>query len=133
MEKEDEFIRYPTDTLFGIVDQPGDAKQVLQALTAAGFTEDKVRVFCGESGARQIDSSGVQHGVLTQLVRLYQRTTVERDHAEQYEQALHQGSYVIAIHISDSVAREQAEQILGEHGGHFINFYGRHTIRKLKS
>ncbi|MCE7990069.1 MAG: hypothetical protein DYG89_53675 [Caldilinea sp. CFX5] len=64
-------------------------------------------------------------------MRLFQRTTVERAHAERYEQMIRQGHYVIAVHLHEVEQREQVRQLLKAHGGHFINFYGRYAIRKL--
>jgi hypothetical protein len=129
-DKKGKFIGYPTDNLFGIIDDPVKAEQALQALATAGFAAE-TEVFHGEEGAHRIDASGANHGRLAQLRRLHQKTTVEREHAEQYEQAVLQGYCVIAVHTSDPDQREQARQVLKEHGGHFINYYGRFAIRKL--
>ncbi|MCB0016171.1 MAG: hypothetical protein KDE09_00205 [Anaerolineales bacterium] len=129
-DKKDEFIGYPTDNLFGIIDDPVKAELALQALAAAGLA-DETEVFHGVDGAHRIDASGAKHGRLAQLWRLRQSTTVAREQAEQYEQAVLQGRCVIAVHTSDPEQREQIQQILKAHSGHFINFYGRFTIRKL--
>lgn len=130
-ENNEAFIVYPTNTLFAIVDTLADVEAVVNALAAAGFRADTVKVFSGEEGAQQIDASGAQHGLFAQLVRIYQRTTSEHDQAAQYEQALREGHYVIAIHNDDADARQQVRTILKAQGGHFINFYGRRTMQKL--
>ncbi len=38
---------------------------------------------------------------------------------------------IIAIHNDDAETRQQVRAILKAQGGHFINFYGRHTIYQL--
>ena len=124
------FIGYPTDNLFGIIDDKHDAEQLLKALAAAGFTE-QTQVFHGEEGAARIDASGTRHGFLAQLRRLHQKTTVEREHAERYEQAVLDQRCVIAVHTNNSEEREQLRSILKEYGRHFINYYGRFGIRQL--
>lgn len=129
-ERSDKFIGYPNDTLFGIIDEPDQGREALRALTTAGFA-DETQVFYGQQGADRIDASGAKHGRLTQLRRLHQRTTLEREHAEQYEQAVIGGSCVIAVHTGDPLGREQARQLVKDHGGHFINYYGRFGIRGL--
>lgn len=129
-ERKDKFIGYPTDNLFGIIDHVDDTLKALQTLAAAGFA-DEIQAFHGEEGAYRIDASGAKHGLLAQLRRLHQKTTVEREHAEQYELAVGQGHCVIAVHTSDPERREQARQILKENKGHFINYYGRFGIRQL--
>jgi hypothetical protein len=129
-DKTKKFIGYPTDTLFGIIDDVNNAEQLLKALAAAGFTEE-TQVFHGEEGAEMIDASGTKHGFLAQLRRLHQKTTVEREHAERYERAVLDNRCVIAVHTSDPEAREQVRLILKEYGGHFINYYGRFGIRQL--
>lgn len=129
-EPTSKFIGYPNDTLFGIIDEPVRAQEALRALVAAGFAAE-TQVFFGQEGADRIDASGAKHGRLTQLRRLHQRTTLEREHAEQYEHAVLEGSCVIAIHTSDPTEREQAHQLMKDHGGHFINYYGRFGIRGL--
>ena len=129
-DKKDKFIGYPTDNLFAIIDNIDNAQKALQALSAVGFA-DEIQVFHGEEGALRIDASGAKHGRLAQLRRLHQQVTVEREHAERYEQTVLQGHCVIAVHISDLERLEQARQILKEYGGHFINYYGRFGIRKL--
>jgi hypothetical protein len=126
----DPFIGYPTNTLFSIFDNPAAAAVTLRALTAAGFAGE-TQVYHGESGAHRIDASGAGHGRAAQFRRLHQRTTKERDHAEQYEQAALRGDWVIAVHASDQDRLEQAQQIIQGHGGRFINYYGRFGIRGL--
>jgi rRNA-processing protein FCF1 len=129
-DRTEKFIGYPIDNLFGIIDNSDDAETALQALVTAGFAND-IQLFHGEEGAHRIDASGAKHGWLAQLRRLHQKSTVERAHAEQYEQAVLQEQCVIAVHTSDPEQRERARQILKAHGGHFINYYGRFGIRQL--
>ena len=132
-QNSDEFIAYPTNTLFGIINDVADAENALLALTAAGFSDDTVQVYCGEAGAARIDASGIHHGRPAQLMRLFQATTGERAHADRYEKAALEGHHVIAIQIddADSDMREDVRQTLKAHSGHFINFYGRRVFRKL--
>ena len=131
LENDQAFIAYPTNTLFAIIDTSAGAEAAVNALAAVGFGADAVKVFSGEAGAQQIDASGAQHGLLAQLLRIYQRTTSEHDQAVYYEQALREGRYVIAVHNDEADARQQVRTILKAQGGHFINFYGRLATQKL--
>jgi hypothetical protein len=126
----EKFLSYPTNNLFGVIADNIDAELAVKALVAAGFS-DEIQLYHGEEGANRIDASGAKHGLLAQLRRLHQKVTVEREHAEQYEEAVLKGYCVIAVHTSDPESRETARQILKNHGGYFINYYGRFGIRKL--
>lgn len=129
-EPTEKFIGYPTNKLFSVINNRNIAQKAVEALEAAGF-KGEIELFHGVEGADRIDATGAKHGRLAQLRRLHQNVTVEREHAERYEQAVLRGHCVIAVHIKDSEQREHARRILLEHDGHFINFYGRFGIRKL--
>ena len=128
--KPDKFIGYPTHNLFGIIDDLADVEQALRVLKAAGFAND-TQVFHDEDGAYRIDASDTQHGRLAQLRRRRQSVSLDGQHAALYEQAVHQGHCVIAVHTGNPERRKVAHQILKAHEGHFINFYGRFTITQL--
>lgn len=127
------FIFNPTNYLFGIVDDAKMTELVIESLVLAGFSSNRITVFQGERGVRQIDATGAEHGRIARLIRWRQSTTPARWHAERYEQAVRDGHCVVAVYTSDQDSRERARQIMKQNGGHFINFYGRLVIYTLDS
>ena len=125
------FIAYPTDYLFGIVDDASEARAAVQEMESAGIAEEDVSVFTGETGALRIDASGARHGVLARAVRLLEAMSMNADHAGQYEDAAREGRNVIAMHAHGGEDKAKAQAILAAHHGHFINYYARMHFETL--
>ena len=130
-QQQDEFMTYPDNVLFGIIDDPAPAQQAIRDLATAGFGEDAIQVFLGAEGAARIDASGAQHGGLAPLVRLVQSLGLEREHAGRYEEASRHGHTVVAVYAVTQEAKEQALKILRAQQGHFINYYSSLAIETI--
>ncbi len=120
-----EFLGYPVDYLFGLIDDSGAARAVSAELHVEGIADELVSTFTGEAGAIRIDAHGEHHGMFGRLARIAQAMSMDADHAQQYENAARSGQTVFAIHSSDADVRAGARSILKLHGGHFINYYAR--------
>ena len=120
-----DFIRYPTDHLFGIIDEPDQAGSAIVALRSAGIDDDSVSTFHGDAGAIRIDASGSSHGLFARLIRISQAMSMDGDQSQRYEDEARNGHTVIAVHIDDDDVRDQALGILKTHHGHYINYYRR--------
>jgi len=120
-----EFIRYPNDHLFGVVDGAAPAGEALAALRALGIDDDDLSTFTGNAGAIRIDASGAHHGIFARLVRAAQAMSMDGDQSQRYEDEARRGHTVIAVHTSDPLLRQGAVQVLKSHGGHYINYYAR--------
>ena len=48
-----------------------------------------------------------------------------------YEAALREGHYVVSVAAGTDERRDVAARILSDHGGHFVNFLGRHTMQMM--
>ena len=126
------FLPYPTHKLIGVIADAPHAKAAIEALTVAGFAEDRVGMLCGPEGARRLDVSGKEHGVLARLYRVIEGFgDMEHNHLKRYEQELLAGHCVMAVEARDQGRREQARQIIKTHDGYFINFYGRWHVEGL--
>lgn len=127
-----EFIHYPTDMLLGVIDDADAAQAALQELTERGFNADEIRVLCGPAGARQLDVSGKEHGILGRLSRLLLNVAdTESESIRRHEQELEAGHFLVALPAAEPAARERAREVLLKHGGHYINFYGAWTVETL--
>jgi len=125
-------IRYPTNHVLGIVDRPADAEAVVAELTAAGFPEGDVTLLAGEVAAQRIDGLGRRHGLMTRILRVVQFMTMDQtpDFAL-YEGAIRDGRTVVAAYSPTRDRMLRARDILGTHGGYFLNFYGRVNTEEL--
>lgn len=126
------FMIYPTNYLFGIVNDPSTAETTLTALSGAGFEDDSLKAFVGESGAASIDASGKYHGFLARFVRRIQHMSPDHDHAVVYEEAALEGKTVIGVHIDSEDEKAKAQEILHANGAHFVNFYGRFAVELVE-
>jgi len=131
---ESDFIPYPMNRVVGIVDSVGDTQGALRDLQAAGFTADEIRVLTAEQGAHRIDVNGDEHGPLAHVVRSVQELLGDYDieHATRYQQELLTGHFGIGVIARDAEDRGKVRQILKEHHGHFINYYGRWAMENLE-
>ena len=122
---ESHFITYPNDCVMGVIDSPEQAAQAGEALRAAGISHEDITTFRGHRGAMTIDSTGRYHGVLARLVRVLEAASMDEDHASRYEREADAGHIVLAVHLPHERHRGDVERIFRDHGGHFVNWYGR--------
>lgn len=122
-----------TSEIVAIINDKAQAQTACAVLTAAEFTDDAVKLFCGLKGERNLDLNGEHHGFLHNIKRKIQRllVTTEAIQMDYYEQELLAGYCVIQV-STDFRNREQAHEILKSNGGRFINFFGLLTLEVLE-
>ncbi len=125
LPKDKQLIVHPTNRLFAVMDEITRPEEALNELSRIVFTNGNVEIFYKQIGAQRGTAPGAKPSVFTQLRHAFQGTTIEEGHAQQYEQALLKGQYVVAIQLDHVGQREQVREILHRHGGRFINFYGK--------
>ncbi len=125
LPKDKQWIVHPTNRLFAVMDAITTPEQALNELSRIGFTNGNVEIFYRQIGAQSGTTPGAKGSLFTQLRHAFQGTTIEKGHAQHYEQALLKGQYVVAVEIDPIGRREQVREILHRHGGQFINFYGK--------
>lgn len=121
-----EFIAYPAGYVIGVVEDPGEGDRVAAELRSSGFEESGLLRFTGERGARRIDPTGAEHGLLARLIRFLEYSDDSRQQAEAYAEESRAGHCVIAVHAPEDEERERAREVLKAHGGRFINYYSPH-------
>jgi hypothetical protein len=131
-DPESDSLSFPVDTVVGILDDPDAASSAVDALVAAGVPAERIQVLCGDAGARRLDPSGERHGLLGQLRRIVQQyADQEVAHVERQSAELRAGKFLVAAPAEGDEARERVAEILQANGGHFINHYGKWTVRRL--
>jgi len=118
----DRLLDYTHSRLVAVFDTC-PTREALDALADAGFAQS-FDVHCGHDGARLIDFSGTEHGVLAQMSHALRHMTDEGDLMHGYERALSEGHCVVMVLTPDSDTRQLADGILRAHGGHFMNHFG---------
>ena len=123
-DKESEDYNYQTSKVVAIIDDKDQANAAFLALTAAGFTSDTVKLFCGLKGERDLDLKGEHHGFSQHLKREFHHfMQAEGLQMDYYERELLAGCCVLQVD-TDFHNWEKAHEILKSSGGRFINFYG---------
>jgi hypothetical protein len=126
------FIGYPTDSLMAVLPTPESAAAAAAALRAAGIPDRDISILRGDEGADRLDGTGSVNGLIARLRRLVSFTLMDQlvDMAI-YEQAVREGQVVVMVK-GRGERKAAAMRVLREHGGHFINYYGRFATEEIE-
>jgi hypothetical protein len=127
------FIGYPTDSLIAVLPDAESAAAAAAALRAAGVPDRDISILRGDEGADRLDGTGAQNGVMARLRRLVSFTLMDQliDMAI-YEQAVREGQVALMVKPRHGARKAAAIGTLREHGGHFINYYGRFATEEVE-
>jgi len=127
------FIGYPIDSLVAVLPDAETAAASAAALRWGGIPDRDITILRGPEGADRLDGTGAANGVIARLRRLVSFTLMDQlvDMAI-YEQAVRDGRAVLMVEPRDAVRKAAAVAILREHGGHFINYYGRFATEEIE-
>jgi len=128
-----EFLNYPTNKVVGVFADWTQARAALDALAADGVAAEQVGVLHGPEGAARLDATGERHGILAQISRFFQRfADMDDKHTQRHEQELAAGHVLVEVYVGDDEsARARTRDLLKQHGGYFINFYGKWYVENL--
>lgn len=124
-------LRYPSHQVVGIIDTAEDMQAAVDALTAAGFDQDRLQVLCGFGGLQRLDADGSRRGLLGRLVRVVENFGPEREQIREIERELREGHFGVGIQVADERTKRDAARILSEHSGHSVYYYGEWSIEEL--
>jgi hypothetical protein len=130
-ERVPESEPYPEDRVVGLIDGPQDIRAAVDALSEAGYAGEDVTVLCGPSGLERLDADGSRHGLLGRLIRLVQNYGLEREQLRHVEEELRRGHFAVSVRVPDDASKRRAADLLAEHGGHYLHYYGRWDIEQL--
>jgi hypothetical protein len=127
------FIGYPTGALMAVLPDAESAAEAAAALRADGIPDRNITILRGQEGADRLDGTGAVNGVMARLRRLVSFTLMDQlvDMAL-YEQAVREGQVVVMAKPRNGARKAAAIAILREHGGHFINYYGRFATEEVE-
>jgi hypothetical protein len=126
------FIGYPTDSLLAVVPDPETAARAAAALKAAGIRDRDITVLRGDEGASRFDPTGAVHGLFTRLRRIVSFTVMDQlPDMAWYDASIRAGHAVVMARIRGDERKAEVVRIIRDHGGHFINYYGRFATEEI--
>lgn len=133
-ETSEPIVRYPENHVLAIVDTESQLESAVHALESSGFLDAEVSVACGRSAADLLNANTGRRGLTNLVIRVASRLGLQNEESEtkdQYEAALRDGQFVVAVLAPTDERKALAAELLGSHGARFINFLGRFSIERL--
>lgn len=121
---------YPLHKVLAAVER-AQSEGVMVALEEAGFARDGIDVVTAED-VSDLDQPVGGAGALGFLRRLGLRSGGDLDGIEQAQRELSFGHSLILVPVDGDAERDQAHEILRQHGGHSMSYFGRWTITTLE-
>ena len=131
INRDDDFMLYPTDHVVGLVDSEADLHAAVADLSILDPAPDVVKALHGEIGQHILDAEGDEHGFYGLIARALQSYSIERSNLEKFESALRKGSYVVTVPAPNDQHKAVGD-VLARHGGHTIYYYGEWVVIELK-
>ena len=127
-------IRYPTNTIVGVLDTQTQVDDATAALTAGGFLDSEIHVTSGVGAADALGATTARTGLADIATRIAGKLGIQDDEMESkahYEQAMRDGRFVIRVAAPTDERKDRAADILRTHGAHSVSFLGRFTIEGI--
>jgi hypothetical protein len=126
------FIGYPTDSLLGVLPDAEAAARAAAALKAAGVSDRDITILRGDESASRFDPTGAIHGLLARVRRIVSFTVMDQlPDMAWYDAAIRAGHAVVMAKVRGDDRKAEAVRILRDHGGHFVNYYGRFATEEI--
>jgi hypothetical protein len=130
--RQSRFIGYPTDSLLAVLPDADRAASAAAAIKATGVPDRDITVLRGDEGASRFDPTGAVHGLIARLRRIVSFTVMDQlPDMAWYDAAIRAGQAVVMVRLRGDDRKTEAVRIVREHGGHFINYYGRFATEEI--
>ncbi len=131
-KRQRRFIGYPIDSLLAVVPSSENAAAAAAELKSAGIPDRDITILRGDEGASRFDPTGAVHGLFSRLRRIVSFTVMDQlPDMAWYDAAIRAGQAVIMVRLRGDDRKADAIRIVREHGGHFINYYGRFATEEI--
>lgn len=129
-----ESLPVPDSHILAIIENPDEAKVIVETLNGSGFAPDHIGLLTGEADGEKLDAATGRKGFFAKMlssgVDMGDRDT---EYFKQYRRALLEGHTVIGVEAKNDEMRDEARQILKTHGARFITFFGRFVTVVLEA
>lgn len=130
--RQSRFIGYPIDSLLAVLPDSERAAAAAAALKATGIPDRDITILRGDEGASRFDPTGAVHGLVARLRRIVSFTVMDQlPDMAWYEAAIRAGQAVAMVRLLGDEQKAAAVLIVRDHGGHFINYYGRFATEEI--
>lgn len=113
-------VRYHAKRIFAVLDDEQAARHAVEDLRRTGFDPDAIMAFTGEAGAELLQAPPD-----SPMMLLRQFLADIGAYADQYAVAAESGHFVLRVLTPDHDARGAATEVLQQHGGSLICYFGR--------
>jgi hypothetical protein len=120
---------YPLNKV-GAAVEPSKVAGVLAALEEAGFARDGINVMTA-ADVPSLDEPIGGAGWRGLLARLNLSLGDQLEEVEDAREELKRGHSLILVSVHDDVEQHRAHDILRQHGGHSMRYFGRWRVAKL--
>jgi hypothetical protein len=127
-------VRYPTHNIVGVLDTAEQLAAAVRDLTNGGFLESEIDVAHGPAAADRVDATTGRGGIAGLAIRIAEKLGLQNEESEfknHYEDAMRSGQFVIRVAAPSEERKDRAAEILKQHGGHAVAYFGKYTIRTL--
>ncbi len=126
------FVGYPTDHVYGIVDNPAkDVPEIMGDLLALDVATEAIHVYCCQKGLEELAPSGKGYGLKARVQRILQTIGYEGEQLRRVQRELEKGHAVVGVAVDDREAKKAVAAVLHKRGGHDVHYYARFTIEDL--
>ena len=130
--RQSRFIGYPVDSLLAVLPDSERAAAAAGAIKATGLPDRDITILRGDEGASRFDPTGAVHGFIARLRRIVSFTVMDQlPDMAWYDAAIRAGQAVVMVRLRGDEPKAEAVRILRDHGGHFINYYGRFATEEV--
>jgi hypothetical protein len=120
---------YPRHYVVAVIHDPAAAATALAALQSEGFPDAMAEICPGPEFIKNWRDFVAHRGPLSRLADLF--PAEERDAVDEYLAEAERGASFVTVHVTATDDRNRARDLLKQHGGHAIRYYGDRTITDL--
>ena len=127
-------IRYPENSLVGILDTSEQVTAVITDLKAAGFAETEIEIVCGRDAGEKLRATTGRGGLLNVAMRIVSSLGMPNDETQmkdRYADALVAGRFLVMVKAPTDEQKADATRILQAHGASFVHFLGEFVIESM--
>ncbi len=127
------FHTYPTHRVVSFFDNKDSADSAVVDLINSGFKDDLIDESIGEEGLRFLDPDAQYHGFLAKVIRAWHKLAKGEElvYVERIKKELTAGHVLVSVPALNEKKCREAAQILKNHKGHYIRYYGIFHVENL--
>jgi hypothetical protein len=123
---------YPTNTVIGVVEDAKAAEAIASKLEDMPLNEDSINILCDEAAAEQIEEYRNEHPIKARIDHVMTFMSNESELIDQYNQRLNNGELIVSAEVEDEEQAHEVADVMRQHGGHYINYFGTQVITTLE-